>query len=99
MESLQSVTLRSLLISTLAGPISKLSDIESPPVFNQIERPEIETEEGKAFELFLRDNSRNSRDRKVVWLFVCVYQWRKLYLELQAGWFKILFSNTDIAVK
>ena len=44
-----------------------------------IERPEVETEEGKAgiykelalFELFLRDSSRNSRDRQVIWLF-CV---------------------------
>ena len=33
------------------------------------------------FELFLSNNSRNSRDRQVFWLFV--YQWRKLYLELQ----------------
>ena len=41
-----------------------------------------ESREGKAgvykelalFELFLRDSSRNSRNRQVIWLFVCVYQ-------------------------
>ena len=61
------------------GPMSKLSDGGSPfyiRLFNQTipkssQRPEVETEEGKAgvykelalFELFLRNNSHNSRDR------------------------------------
>ena len=60
------------------------------PVFNQtIPESNIPrlTEDSKAvvykelalFVLFLRDNSSNSRDRQVIWLFVCVYQWRKLY--------------------
>ena len=41
----------------------------------------VETGKGKTgvykelalLELFLRDNSRNSRDRQVIWLFVCVF--------------------------
>ena len=60
------------------------------------------------FELFLRNNSRNSRDRQVFWLFlVCLSMEEALFrititsanFFTELVWFKILFSNTDIAIK
>ena len=65
-----------------------------------IERPEVETEEGKAgvykelalFELFLRDNSRNSRDRQVIWLF-CVC------LSMEEALFRITITSANFLQK
>ena len=56
------------------------------------------------FELFHRTTLATAGTGKCFGFFWCVYKWRKLYLELQQllkelVWFKILFSNTDIAVK
>ena len=96
-ENVSSSTLRSLLISTLDWSNLQTFHRWKPyldPVFNRT-IPESSTprlkqkkvagvyKELALFEQFLRDNSRNSRDRQVIWLFVYVYQWRKLYLELQ----------------
>ena len=97
MESVPSSTLRSPGLDALLVQSPNFPTLEALPIssflpdYSLIEHPEVETEEGKAgvykelalFELFLRDSSRNSRNRQVVRLF-CVYlSWRKLYLELQ----------------
>ena len=61
--------------------------------------PEVETEEGRArlgfiaielalFELFLRNNSRNSRDRQVFWLFL-------VFLSMEEALFRITITSAN----
>ena len=99
MESVPPSTLRCLLISDarlVQYPSFPTVEALSSPVFNmtipESSAPSLKqkkvrlgfiAKELALFELFLRNNSHNSRDIKYFGFFWCVYQWRKLYLELQ----------------
>ena len=99
MESVPPSTLLCLMISDarlVQYPSFPTVEALSSPVFNmtipESSAPRLKqkkvrlgfiAKELALFELFLRNNSRNSRDRQVFGFFWCVYQWRKLYLELQ----------------
>ena len=98
MESVPPSTLRCLLISDarlVQYPSFPTVEALSSPIFNMIipesSAPRLKqkvrlgfiAKELALFELSLRNNSRNSRDSKYFGFFLCVYQWRKLYLELQ----------------
>ena len=116
-ESVPPSTLRCLLISD-ARPSFPSVEALSSPVFNQTihESSALKLKQKKVrlgfkakelalFELFLRNNSCNSRDRQVFRLFlVCLSMEEALFrititsANFLQNWFGLRF-NTDIAVK
>ena len=96
-------------VEALSSPVFNLTIPESsaPRLKQKKVRLGFIAKELALFELFLRNNSRNSRDGQVFWLFlVCLSMEEALFrititsqLFTELLLFKILFSNTDIAVK
>ena len=93
------------MVEALSSPVfSRTIPESSAPRLKQKVRLGFIAKELALFELFLRTTLATAGTGKYFGYFWCVYKWRKLYLELQQllkelVWFKILFSNTDIAVK
>ena len=73
-------------VEALSSPVFNMTipDESSAPRLKQKKvRLGFIAKELALFELFLRNNSRNSRDRKVFWLFLVCLSMENLYLELQ----------------
>ena len=113
MESVPPSTLRCLLISdvrlvqypsfptveALSSPVFNMIIPESSaPMLKQKVRLGFIAKELALFELFLRNNSRNSRDRQVFWLFlVCLSMEEALFrititsANFLQNWFGLIF--------
>ena len=96
-------------MEALSSPVFNLTipELSAPRLKQKKVRLGFIAKELALFELFLRNNSHNSRDGQVFWLFlVCLSMEEALFrititsqLFTELLLFKILFSNTDIAVK